>query len=227
MSGDIARWLEGLGLSRYAETFAQNDIDLEVVTELSDNDLKDLGLTLGHRRKLLKAIAALPAEKIPPSAPADSRGKADAERRHLTVMFVDLVGSTALSQRLDPEELSELIGGYQKAVAGEVSRVEGHVARYMGDGVLAYFGYPRAYEDSAECAVRAGLAIVEAVGRLASPDGGSLGVRVGIATGSVVVGEIIGAGAAQEEAVTGKTPNLAARLQGLAEPGQVVIDATT
>ncbi len=227
MSGDIAHWLEGLGLSQYAKTFARNDIDLEVLPDLSDDDLKDLGLTLGHRRKLLKAVAALPAEKehAPPSTPAPR--KAEAERRQLTVMFVDLVGSTALSQRLDPEELSELIGGYQIAVAGEVARVEGHLARYMGDGVLAYFGFPRAHEDSTERAVRAGLAIVETVGGLTSPDGESLRVRVGIATGSVVVGDIIGEGAAQEEAVTGTTPNLAARLQSMAEPGQVVIDAMT
>ncbi|MDP2620459.1 MAG: adenylate/guanylate cyclase domain-containing protein, partial [Hyphomicrobiales bacterium] len=227
MSGDIARWLEGLGLDRYAETFARNDIDLEVVAELSDDDLKDLGLTLGHRRKLLKAIAALPDVQERPPASAPSRSKAEAERRQLTVMFVDLVGSTALSQRMDPEELSELIGGYQTAVAGQVARVEGHVARYMGDGVLAYFGYPRAHEDGADRAVRAGLAIVEMVSGLASPDGESLRVRVGIATGSVVVGDIIGEGAAQEEAVTGKTPNMAARLQAMAEPGQVVIDAMT
>jgi len=227
VSDDIAHWLEGLGLGRYAETFARNDIDLEVLPDLSDDDLKDLGLTLGHRRKLLKAIAALPAgqEHVPPPAP--SRNKFEAERRQLTVMFVDLVGSTALSQRMDPEELSELIGVYQKSVAGEVARVEGHVARYMGDGVLAYFGYPRAHEDSAERAVRASLAIVETLGRLSSGDREPLRVRIGIATGAVVVGDIIGEGAAQEEAVTGKTPNLAARLQGMAEPGQVVIDATT
>ena len=226
MSG-IARWLEDLDLGQYAETFARNDIDLEVLPDLSDDDLKDLGISLGHRRKLLKAIAALPAEQEHVPSPGPSHSKAEAERRQLTVMFVDLVGSTALSQRLDPEELSELIGVYQKAVAGEVARVEGHVARYMGDGVLAYFGYPHAHEDSSERAVRAGLAIVEAVGGLTSPDGESLRVRIGVATGSVVVGDIIGAGAAQEEAVTGKTPNLAARLQGMAEPGQVVIDAMT
>ncbi len=227
LSGDIARWLEALGLGQYAETFARNDIDLEVLPDLSDDDLKDLGLTLGHRRKLLKAIAAPPAEQEHATAPEPTRSKAEAERRQLTVMFVDLVGSTALSQQLDPEELSELIGGYQKAVAGEVARVDGHVARYMGDGVLAYFGYPHAHEDSVEHAVRAGLAIVELVGGLASPDGEPLQVRVGIATGPVVVGDIIGEGAAQEEAVTGETPNLAARLQGMAEPGQVVIDAMT
>lgn len=227
MSGNFARWLKGLGLGRYAETFARNDIDMEIVAELSDDDLKDLGLSLGHRRKLLKAIAALSAEKAPPPAPADSRSKAEAERRQLTVMFVDLVGSTTLSQRMDPEELSEIIGSYQKAVADEVTRGEGHVARYMGDGVLAYFGYPHAHEDSVESAVRAGLAIVKLVSGLTSPDGESLRVRIGIATGPVVVGDIIGEGAAQEEAVTGKTPNLAARLQGMAEPGQVVIDAMT
>lgn len=227
MSGDIAHWLEGLGLSRYTKTFARNDIDLEVLPDLSDDDLKELGLTLGHRRKLLKAVAGLPAEKKHAPPPTTARTKAEAERRQLTVMFVDLVGSTALSQRLDPEELSELIGGYQKAVSDQVARVEGHVARYMGDGVLAYFGFPRAHEDSAERAARAGLAIVETVGGLTSPGGEPLRVRVGIATGPVVVGEMIGEGAAQEEAVIGNTPNLAARLQSMAEPGQVVIDAMT
>ncbi|HEX9569320.1 MAG TPA: adenylate/guanylate cyclase domain-containing protein [Rhodospirillales bacterium] len=227
MSGDIVRWLESLGLGRYAETFSRNDIDLEVVAELSDDDLKDLGLTLGHRRKLLKAVAALPAEQELPPASVASHSKAEAERRQLTVMFADLVGSTALSQRIDPEDLSELIGGYQKAVAGEVARLKGHVARYMGDGVLAYFGYPHAHEDSAERAVHAGLAIVKAVGGLKSGDRESLRVRIGVATGPVVVGDIIGEGAAEEEAVTGKTPNLAARLQGMAGPGQVVIDAMT
>ncbi len=227
MGSDIARWLESLGLGRYAETFARNDIDLEVVAELSDDDLKDLGLTLGHRRKLLKAIAAIPAERELPPAPVASHSRAEAERRQLTVMFADLAGSTALSQRMDPEDLSELIGGYQKAVAGEVTRLEGHVARYMGDGVLAYFGYPHAHEDSAERAVHAGLAIVKTVGGLKSGDCESLRVRIGIATGPVVVGDIIGEGAAEEEAVTGKTPNLAARLQGMAGPGQVVIDAMT
>ena len=142
-------------------------------------------------------------------------------------MFVDLVGSTALSARLDPEEMREVIRAYQNAVAGEITRFEGHVAKFMGDGVLAYFGWPRAHEDEAERAVRAGLAITAAIGQLSNPAGEPLAARVGIATGLVVVGDLVGEGAAQEQAVVGDTPNFAARLQGIAAPGQVVIaDAT-
>ena len=152
--------------------------------------------------------------------------RAEAERRQLTVMFVDLVGSTALSARLDPEDMQGVIRAYQNAVAGEIARVEGHVAKFMGDGVLAYFGWPRAHEDEAERAARAGLAIVDAVSRLTG-GGTPLACRVGIATGLVVVGDLIGEGAAQEQAVVGDTPNLAARLQGIAQPGQVVVAEAT
>ena len=171
----------------------------------------------------------------PVSEPSTSAGRigdkprrvSEAERRQLTVMFVDLVGSTKLSAQLDPEDMRDIIRGYQNAVAGEIVRFEGHVAKFMGDGVLAYFGYPRAHEDDAQRAVRAGLDLIESVSRLTSPDGEPLWCRVGIATGLVVVGDLVGEGAAQEQAVVGDTPNLAARLQVLAEPGQIVIAEST
>ena len=182
----------------------------------------------GHRRKLLDAIAALgtarPAATV--TAPSrDARASADAERRQLTVMFCDLVGSTALSTRHDPEDLRELIGAYHRAVADTVGRFDGFVAKYMGDGVLIYFGYPQAHEDDAERAVRAGLAVIAAVGSL--PARQDLRVRLGIATGLAVVGDLIGEGAAQERGVVGETPNLAARLQALAAPNTLVIAEAT
>jgi predicted ATPase/class 3 adenylate cyclase len=166
-----------------------------------------------------------PSEPAPPMAPQPKQG--EAERRQLSVMFVDLVGSTALSARLDPEDMREVIRNYQNAVAGEITRFEGHVAKFMGDGVLAYFGWPRAHEDEAERAVRSALAVTEIVGNLQVPVEEPLAARVGIATGLVVVGDLIGEGAAQEQAVVGDTPNLAARLQGAAVPGQVLIAAAT
>jgi class 3 adenylate cyclase len=200
-----------------------------VLPELTAEDLKDLGVgMIGHRRLLLNAIAALRAElaAVPDvSTSAAPAAGAAAERRQLTVMFCDLVGSTALSARLDPEELREVIGTYHRCVAEAVRRFDGFVAKYMGDGVLVYFGYPRAHEDDAERAVRAGLAVVEAVRGVAAAD--PLEVRIGIATGLVVVGDLIGEGAAQEQAVVGETPNLAARLQALAAPGSVVIAPAT
>jgi class 3 adenylate cyclase/tetratricopeptide (TPR) repeat protein len=214
---DVAAWLRGLGLERYAAAFAENAVDGELLPTLTADDLKDLGVEIvGHRRKILNAIAALAAPAAPPAAARS------AERRQLTVMLVDLVGSTELSGRLDPEELAELLKVYQNTVTGEVTRLEGHVAKLMGDGLLAYFGWPRAHEDEAERAVRAGLAIAQAVARLEGA-GSPLACRVGIATGLVVVGELVGAAEAQERAVVGETPNLAARLQALAQPGQVVV----
>jgi class 3 adenylate cyclase len=227
---DIAAWLRELGLERYEQAFQENEIDVEILPKLTAEDLRDIGVTIvGHRRKLLEAIAAL-AE--PPSAPQAEPGAlaktaprarpAEAERRQLTVLFCDLVGSTALAARLDPEEMREILRGYHHAVTAEVARFEGHVAKFMGDGVLAYFGYPKAHEDDAERAVRAGLAITGTIGDLAA-GGGKLSTRIGIATGRVVVGDLIGEGAAQEEAVVGETPNLAARLQALAGPDSVVI----
>jgi class 3 adenylate cyclase/predicted ATPase len=230
---DVSRWLLEQGLGHHAEAFAESGIAGDVLRDLTDADLKELGLNLGDRKRLLKAIAALPATLPAPDQPEAVARSAprvearDAERRQLTVMFVDLVGSTTLSARLDPEDMREVIRAYQNAVAGEIARFEGHVAKFMGDGVLAYFGWPRAHEDEVERAVRAGLAITAAVGRLRDPAGEALAARIGLATGLVVVGDLVGEGAAQEQAVVGDTPNLAARLQGVAASGQVVIaDAT-
>jgi class 3 adenylate cyclase/predicted ATPase len=227
---DVVAWLRGLGLERYAPAFRDNDVDDEVLPELTSDDLISIGVTsVGHRRKLLAAIASLGA--APPAATVmaalrDAPAPADAERRQLTVMFCDLVGSTSLSAQLDPEDLREVIVAYQRAVAQVVAGFDGFVAKYMGDGVLVYFGYPRAHEDDAERAVRAGLGLIDAVRRLAVKSV-KLQARVGIATGLVVVGDLIGEGSAQEQSVVGETPNLAARLQALAEPDAVVIAAAT
>ncbi len=218
----MADWLEKLGMSEYAKRFAENRIDFSVLRDLTDQDLKDLGVVLGHRRKLLRAIGELDAAS--PAAPATSAGPVSqdaAERRQVTVMFSDLVGSTALSAPVDPEDLREVISAYQKCVAETVRRFGGFVAKYMGDGVLVYFGYPQAHEDDAERAVRAGLELIAAVAGLKTR--ASLQTRVGIATGLVVVGDLIGSGEAQERGIVGETPNLAARLQGKAEPNTVVI----
>jgi class 3 adenylate cyclase len=234
---DIQAWLRGLGLEQYAPAFRDNDIDAEVLPRLTPEDLTAVGiLSVGHRRKLLDAIAALRAEpgptgkrtaEVTAKRPIDTpvAAASSAERRQLTVMFCDLVGSTALASRLDPEDLREVIGAYQKCVAETIGRFDGFVAKYMGDGVLAYFGYPSAHEDDAERAVRAGLAVVEAVRKMHTPE--ALQVRIGLATGLAVVGDLIGSGAAQEQAVIGETPNLAARLQALAGPDQIVIPENT
>jgi class 3 adenylate cyclase len=219
----IADWLEKLGMSEYADRFVESDIDISVLRDLTDQDLKELGVSLGHRRKILRAIAELAsgAPTSPQPALSDPKTQDTAERRQVTVMFTDLVGSTALSARMDPEDLREVITAYQKSVAETVQRVGGFVAKYMGDGVLVYFGYPYAHEDDAERAVRAGLELVAAVSDLKTH--ALLQTRVGIATGLVVVGDLIGSGASQEQAIVGETPNLAARLQGIAEPNGVVI----
>src|SRR5499426_3939079 len=223
---DIGGWLRGLGLERYEPAFRENEIDLRVLPELTADDLKELGVAaIGHRRLLLKAIADLAAsagraaaEDVPAASPASAPG--EAERRQLTVMFCDLVGSTPLSARLDPEDLRGIIGAYHRCVAEIVEGFGGFVARYMGDGVLVYFGYPQAHEDDAERATRCGLALVDRVPQLGQ--GEELQARVGIATGLVVVG-----GEVVEHDVAGDTPNLAARLQALAEPDTVVIAAST
>ena len=223
----IVEWLQKLGLGQYAHRFAENDITFAILLDLTDQDLEKIGVaSLGHRRQLLRAIGELKSAPEPctmaaaPIAPHDA-----AERRQVTVMFSDLVGSTALSARMDPEDLREVIAAYQKCVADTVRRFDGFVAKYMGDGVLVYFGYPEAHEDDAERAVRAGLEGITAVRalKLSVP----LQTRVGIATGLVVVGDLIGSGEAQERGIVGETPNLAARLQALAEPGQVVISQST
>jgi class 3 adenylate cyclase len=217
---DIVAWLRGLGLKQYEAAFRANDIDASVLPRLTADDLKDLGVTsVGHRRRLLDAIGTVGPE---PTAVVDVPVHAGAERRQLTVMFCDLVGSTALSTRLDPEDLSVVVGAYHRAVADVVENFDGFIAKYMGDGVLAYFGYPRAHEDDAERAIRAGLDAIDAVRRLEVRSGG-LQTRVGIATGLVVVGNQIGEGSAREQSVIGETPNLAARLQTLAEPDTLII----
>jgi class 3 adenylate cyclase len=221
---DIAAWLHGLGLQQYEAAFRVNEIDASLLPSLTAEDLKDLGVNLvGHRRRLLNAIAALRTET---PATSDAATPAVAERRQLTVMFCDLVGSTALSARLDPEDYREVIAAYHRSVAKIIAESDGFVSRYMGDGVLVYFGYPQAHEDDAERAVRAGLACIDAVGRL-DVKSAKLQARVGIATGLVVVGDLIGEGSTQEQSVVGETPNLAARLQVLAEPDTVVIAAGT
>ena len=232
---DVVVWLRSLGLGKYEAAFREHEIDETVLPSLTHETLKELGVAaVGHRLKLLDAIAALRSDagaKAPsadaattpatPSASPEDR----AERRQVTVMFSDLVGSTALSARMDPEDLREVISAYQKCVAEIVQRFGGFVAKYISDGVLVYFGYPQAHEDDAERAVRAGLDLVAAVGALKTH--APLQTRIGIATGLVVVGDLIGSGASQEQAIVGKTPNLAARLQGIAAPNMVVIADST
>ena len=232
---DLGAWLRSLSLERYETAFRENEIDETVLPSLTHETLKELGVTaLGHRLKLLDAIAALRSDASgkAPSVDAASTSsspsaspKDRAERRQITVMFSDLVGSTALSARMDPEDLREVVSAYQRCVAETVQRFGGFVAKYMGDGVLIYFGYPQAHEDDAERAVRAGLELVAAIGSLKTH--APLQTRVGIATGLVVVGDLIGSGASQEQAIVGETPNLAARLQGIAEPNEVVIAEDT
>lgn len=219
---EIADWLGRLGLGQYAQRFAENEIDVSVLPHLADQDLKDIGIPLGHRRKILAAISepavAAPAPSAASTAPKTSDS---AERRQVTVMFVDLVGSTELSARMDPEDLRDIISIYQKCVTEAVRHFDGFVAKYMGDGVLAYFGYPQAHEDDAERAVRAGLDLITGLAALEAPF--VLQVRVGIATGLVVVGDLVGSGEAQERGIVGETPNLAARLQSIAAPNMVVL----
>jgi len=231
---DVASWLRGLGLEQYEQAFRKNDIVAEVLLHLTAEDLIAIGVTsVGHRRVLLEAIAALASAARPPEVALGTTlataatVRPIAERRQLTVMFCDLVESTALASRLDPEDLREVIGAYHRCVAETIGRYDGFVAKYMGDGVLVYFGWPRAHEDDAERAVRAGLELLVTVSQLAAADATALAVHVGIATGQVVVGDLIGEGAAQEEVVVGETPNLAARLQTLAAPNEVMIGSGT
>lgn len=235
----IGQWLEDLGLSQYAEVFERNAVDLDIARDLTQQDLRDLGVEpLGHRKVLLRAIVELngpearaaKAQHVQHRFPAEPSLPTEAERRQLTVLFCDLAGSTELAARLDPEELREVLRAYQATCASGIAKFDGHIAQYLGDGLLVYFGYPRAHEDDAERAVRTGLAIVAAIRALnASASGRTdvrLAVRVGIHTGLVVVGEV-GVGAKQEQLALGETPNLAARLQALAEPDAVVISGST
>ena len=232
---DVAEWLRALGLEQYEAAFRENAVTAALLPNLTADDLKDLGVTLvGHRRQILDAIAPLRIQGMPvieprpPSSPTGDSGSLEttAERRPLSVMFCDLVGSTALSSRLDPEDLREVIRTYQACVAATIRQFDGFIARYVGDGALIYFGWPEARETDAERAVRAGLAVAAAVSE-GPVHGEPLQVRVGIATGLVVIGEPIGSGDSRQQTAVGETPNLAARLQGLAGAGQVVIDAAT
>ncbi|MDX1542073.1 MAG: adenylate/guanylate cyclase domain-containing protein, partial [Geminicoccaceae bacterium] len=228
----IEEWLRGLGLGQLTQLFAENDIDLEVALALTDQDLRELGLSLGHRKKLLRAIEGLRAQRggEPPAAAYQRRPPIEAERRQLTVMFCDLVGSTQLSTILDPEDLRDLIKAYQECCTAIIHRFEGHVGNYSGDGILVYFGFPRAHEDDAQRAVRAGLEITAAVPELTAQLGYAdidLAVRVAIATGVVIAGDI-GTGEVRDEmAIVGETPNIAARLQALANPNELLIARTT
>ena len=232
MIQDIDNWLEGLGLGKYVTAFADNEIAPAALPHLTDDDLKDIGVALGARRIILAAIAEFRMEQTRDvTVPSPGQGEPiptdEAERRQLSIMFCDLVGSTELSQRLDPEDLREIMRQYQDAVSGAVSRYEGHVAKFLGDGVLAYFGWPRAHEDQAERAIHAALDAVATVARLKSDGEDRLQARAGIATGQVVIGDIVSDTAAETGAVVGGTPNLAARLQTLAEPGAVIIGPST
>src|SRR5271169_1156668 len=227
----IEDWLSQLGLSKYMEAFVQNDVDLRALSHITEADLRELGVSLGHRKIILAAInefplASLSLETSQPHAP-ESPQEQIADRRLLSVLFCDLVGSTALSAQLDPEDMHELIRRYQDSVAGAITRFGGYVAKYLGDGVLAYFGWPKAYEDHAERSIRAGLQALAAVEAFQSPDGQQLKARIGIASGHVVVGDIAGSSANERASIAGDTPNLAARLQGAAAPGQIVVADST
>ncbi|SHH92694.1 adenylate/guanylate cyclase domain-containing protein [Bradyrhizobium erythrophlei] len=225
---DLRDWLRSNGLEQYADAFEANDIDLDILPELNEQDFEQLGLSLGNRRRLMKAVADRGAGPAPskPVRP-DGPGSGEAERRQVTVLFADMVGSTALSAKVDPELLGGLIRRYQDAVAGAIGRYGGFVAKFMGDGVLAYFGFPRAFEDAAERSVRAAIDVLAEVGGIELPDHTPVQARIGIATGLVVVGEIIGTGTAQEHTIVGETPNLAARLQALAGPDTILVSEST
>src|SRR5262249_14069047 len=223
----ITEWLASIGLSEYAQRFVENAIDLSVIRDLTEQDLKDLGVLLGHRRKILRAIAELDGVAPSPTETAIEPALRDkAQRRHLTLMICDLVGSTALSARLDPEDMRAVIDAYHAACARITRTYDGFLAEFRGDGILAYFGYPLAHEDDAERAVRAGLDIIAAIAQLETRAGDPLAVRIGIASGVVVVGDLSREGALREHAVVGETPSLAARLQAWAEPGTIIVAAS-
>ncbi|MFT7532399.1 MAG: class 3 adenylate cyclase/predicted ATPase [Gammaproteobacteria bacterium] len=230
---NIGTWLDKIGLGKHTETFLENDIDFDILEYLNENDLEKIGIkSLGDRKRLLKALrlqadpGSASSTPSAPSHPLETPQSSEAERRQLTLMFVDLVGSTALSTQIDPEDMSKVIREFQNMVAGEVSRFDGYVAKFMGDGVLIYFGWPSALEDAGERSIRAAISISRLTA-LQHSEVGELACRIGIATGLVVVGELIGEGDAQEKMVVGETPNLAARLQGIARPGEIVISETT
>ena len=229
MDSQLQAWLENLGLGQYFDTLAANDVELRAVPYLTDEDLRELGLSLGHRRVFLAAAAELNVEAVPLAQQGDdsSSSSSDPERRQLTVMFCDLVGSTQLSNELDPEELRDLLQLYQNLVTVAVRRFDGFIAKFLGDGVVAYFGWPQAYEDQAERAVRAGLRIISSVQKSNAEIENRLEARIGIATGDVVVGDLVGDTISDHEAVVGETPNRASRLQNLGNPGDVIIGQRT
>ncbi|MGA8411936.1 MAG: AAA family ATPase, partial [Xanthobacteraceae bacterium] len=226
VSDEIATWLDGLGLAQYATVFAENAIDLDILPDVTEADLEKLGVALGHRKRILRAITALTSGKSAQTA-SGPLPHPEAERRQMTVLFCDLVGSTALAVKLDPEDLRDVTRRFQGSCAAAITQMGGYVARFMGDGLLAYFGYPQAHEDDAERAVRAGLDLVAKVGQLLLPTGDMLQVRVGIATGLVIVGDTVGDEAAREQVVVGETPNLAFHLQSVAAPNTTVVAAGT
>ncbi|MFZ2082272.1 MAG: adenylate/guanylate cyclase domain-containing protein, partial [Xanthobacteraceae bacterium] len=227
----IAEWLESIGLTEYAQRFSENAVEVSTLRDLTDQDLKELGVLLGHRRKMLRAIAELDVTgaiaTTPPQTKPEREPLDEAGRRHLTVMFCDLVGSAALSTHLDPEDMWRVVASYQGVIGAVIGRYQGMIAQYMGDGVLAYFGYPVAHEDSAAQAVRAALEIVDVVTSLRTDVGTALQARIGIATGTVVMNDLLVNEIPAEKAIVGETPNLAARLQSLAEPGTVLICPNT
>ncbi|NOJ48756.1 AAA family ATPase [Bradyrhizobium archetypum] len=234
---DVAEWLDQHGLARYAQTFIENNIDYDVLPDLTENDLKNLGVSLGHRKTLLRAIETLAVARQASTTTATAQPATEAllpsehreaERRQITVLFCDLVGSTQLSEKLDPEDLQVLIDVYRSACTAAIRRYEGHVARYLGDGVMAFFGYPRAHEDDPVRAVHAALEMLSAITNIPGPV--TLAARVGISSGPVVVGEIAGSGTATTRDwmdAVGETPNIAARLQALASPNALVISEST
>ena len=226
VSDEIATWLDGLGLAQYATVFAENAIDLDILPDVTEADLEKLGVALGHRKRILRAITALTSGKSAQTA-SGPLPHPEAERRQMTVLFCDLVGSTALAVKLDPEDLRDVTRRFQGSCAAAITQMGGYVARFMGDGLLAYFGYPQAHEDDAERAVRAGLDLVAKVGQLLLPTGDMLQVRVGIATGLVIVGDTVGDESAREQIVVGETPNLAFHLQSVAAPNTTVVAAGT
>jgi class 3 adenylate cyclase/tetratricopeptide (TPR) repeat protein len=223
---DVRTWLGSLGLDQYEALFREHRIETDVLRDLTDQHLRDMGVPLGHRLRILRAVRQLTG-KTPVAAPAGLVPPDGAERRHMTVMFCDLVGLSALTAQFDPEDLADLIRAFQNAVATAVARFEGHVARWVGDGATIYFGYPRAHEDDAERAARAAVSLVESVKELRREHGAAVELRIGISTGLVVVGELIGEGEARERGVVGDTANLAARLRSLAEAGTILVSDST
>ena len=241
METDADKWLLANGLGKYCDVFRQNDVDMRALPHLSEEDLRELGLSLGHRRIFTAALArdatigegteGLASDENAQSglAASDSVGRVDneAEHRHLSVIFIDIAGSTELAERLDPEDMRDLLKEYQDAVTSEVTRFGGQIAKFMGDGVLAHFGWPKAFEDHADRAVKSALAIIDAVKSMPHAAKEQYGLRVGIASGSVIVGDLIGAQMREDDALVGSVVNLAARIQAEASTGTVAISDET